>query len=135
MRFQVRSPHSASNRLELWQERFDAFANSQCTVDQFCRQQGFTTATFYYWKKKVNAAREHSSESNRTGTEAGVTVNGSDSTPPTFLPVHVERTIATSSEVVICLPSGVQVRLPTDALDSIAVVLKQVQSLASVEAA
>ncbi len=40
-------------RLELWRKRFREFASGSCTVDQFCKQVGVSTATFYYWRSKL----------------------------------------------------------------------------------
>lgn len=40
-------------KLADWRKRLDKFRSSGLTVTQFCRLEGVSTTTFYYWEKRV----------------------------------------------------------------------------------
>ena len=43
------------SKAQLWAARLDRFQRSGLSLAQFCRTEGFPTAAFYYWRKKVSA--------------------------------------------------------------------------------
>ncbi|MFT5885843.1 MAG: nitrate/TMAO reductase-like tetraheme cytochrome c subunit, partial [Arcticibacterium sp.] len=42
-----------------WQEILIEFSGSGVTAKQFCKERSINKATFYYWKKKLSANKEH----------------------------------------------------------------------------
>lgn len=70
-----------------WQQRLERFANSDLSIAEFCRLEGYSTASFYQWRQKL-ADDEH--------TDA-----------PTFVPVEI-----LPGDLQGPLPGGVQVNLP-----------------------
>ncbi|MCD0457919.1 IS66 family insertion sequence element accessory protein TnpA [Roseiconus lacunae] len=54
-----------SDRVEIWQERLHRYSLSQMSVADFCRNQGVSQATFYKWKKKLQALPDPETESGR----------------------------------------------------------------------
>lgn len=36
-----------------WQERLDRFAESELTVAEFCQLEGYSSASFYQWRRKL----------------------------------------------------------------------------------
>ena len=38
-----------------WQERLDRFADSDLTIAEFCQLEGYSTASFYQWRRKLTA--------------------------------------------------------------------------------
>ena len=41
------------SRQQEWEERFRRFEKSSRTIADFCRAEGVSQASFYYWKKKL----------------------------------------------------------------------------------
>jgi hypothetical protein len=102
---------SLAKRL-LWESRLAQFCDSQFTVAEFCNRIGCSLKTFYYWKRKIEAATD----------SRGPAKSESRS----FLPVVLSRPV--SSSVSIRLPSGVVVRVPCEAVEAIKLVLEHAQS-------
>ena len=120
-------------RMELWRKRFREFSSGRWTVEQFCKQVGVTSATFYYWKKKLAEADHVTPASFRPVSDHRVSVSrknrkGEDA-PGRFMPVRIARAAVVSGDVVIRLPSGAQVQIPTSASEVIATVIAQVYGL------
>jgi hypothetical protein len=87
-----------------WRERIAKWQASGLSVRAFCEQRGLTEASFYYWKRELqarDAAAAVVSAKSRHGNESR----------PTFIPLTVIPTATTSVEVrcpsghVVCLPS------------------------------
>jgi transposase len=82
---------------QLWQQRLDRFRKSGLTVPVFCKREGISTASFYTWRRRLYA----------------------DSTPPAADTTHLVPvrlvTSATDAPVELLLPSGVVLRLTSDA--------------------
>ena len=119
-------------RLELWRERFRAFSSGTCTVDQFCRRLGVTSATFYYWRKKLgdyNEPRSSSvwSESSRPNAMVRQ-LRDVAAQSGSFVPVRMASAVA-SGDVVVRLPSGAEVLIPANASEVIATIIAQVCDL------
>ena len=36
-----------------WQERLDRFEHSDLTISEFCQMEGYSTASFYQWRRKL----------------------------------------------------------------------------------
>lgn len=75
------NPHVALQ----WRERLDRFDQSELTIADFCQLEGYSTASFYLWRRKLRA--------------------GELPDAPAFVPVDLD-----SSD----LPSGVQQRIEID---------------------
>ena len=45
----LRSPHLALQ----WQQRLERFDQSELTIAQFCQLEGYSTASFYQWRRKL----------------------------------------------------------------------------------
>lgn len=81
-----------------WQERLDRFEHSDLTISEFCQMEGYSTASFYQWRRKLQ----------------GGSLRGG----PAFIPVDPASTVVEShsgSRTEIALPGGAVVKLPTDA--------------------
>ena len=77
-----------ANRLE-WEQRLARFDQSGLTVQDFCRQEGIASPSFYQWKRRFAASDEPPGPS------------------PEFLPIR----LAPSAPVEIVLPGGAMLRL------------------------
>ena len=81
-----------------WRERLDRFDQSNLTIVQFCQLEGYSTASFYFWRRKLlHAAPEGS---------------------PGFVSVQIDSDEfhrVARHEVKIDLPCGATVNLPSDA--------------------
>ncbi len=80
-----------------WQQRLDRYRKSDLTVASFCKREGISTASFYTWRRRLSA----------------------DSTLPAadtsrLVPVRLV-TPATDAPVELLLPSGIILRLTSDA--------------------
>jgi hypothetical protein len=120
----------------LWRQRLRDFSGSQVTVDEFCGQLGVTTATFYYWRKKVVEAGGSSgvlassvSSSRKPGSCSVSRRPRKQKTSGSFIPVRIEPSMAAGGDVAIRLPSGAQMRIPVSAPEVIAAVVAQVADL------
>jgi len=85
-----RCPDPATHRL--WQQRLARFRKSGLAVAHFCEREGISTASFYAWRRRLQAD---------TATE------------PRLVPVRLV-TPPPSAPVELLLPSGVVVRLSPD---------------------
>lgn len=45
---------SADNQQQFWQMVIETWAGSGLSVRQFCRREGLSEPSFYYWRKKLN---------------------------------------------------------------------------------
>ena len=124
---------SLESQLQLWRKRFQEYSSESCTVDQFCKQVGITPATFYYWRKKL-ADRDVVRPSSLRSASGRPDSISSQSRPEvkaaahfeSFVPVRIARAVEVNSEVVVRLPSGAQVLIPTSAAEVISAVIAQV---------
>lgn len=92
------SRSSAPQLARDWQERLDRFESSALTIAEFCQMEGYSTASFYQWRRKLQ----------RPPRLGG----------PVFIPVELASTEAgghSGSRTEIALPGGAVVRLPGDA--------------------
>jgi hypothetical protein len=87
----------------LWRERLRRHVDSRLTIAQFCAQEGFSTATFHSWKRRLRLI------------ELADTLPAPPA-PQAFLPVTVrlsELAPAEASPIVAELPNGIRLRIPT----------------------
>jgi hypothetical protein len=79
-----------SQRLALWQDRFDRFAQANVTVAEFCRREAVSVPNFYHWKKKlaIPPTRKPKLNTGPTGTNrfVSVVVNAAPLTTKMHLP-------------------------------------------------
>jgi transposase-like protein len=91
-----------STKAQTWKQHFADFERSELTVAQFCQSIGCSTPTFYHWKRKLSQAGSQSA----------------------FL--RVQTFDSTASMIEITLPTGVMLRVPLSAIDSLSTILEQV---------
>ncbi len=87
----------------LWRDRLRRQAGSGLTIARFCAQEGFSTATFQSWKRRLRLI------------EVAGTLPA-PSAPPAFLPVTVrlaEPDPAEPPPILADLPNGIRLRIPT----------------------
>ena len=87
-----------------WARRLRRFDSSKLSVRQFCLAEGVSTAAFAYWSRAVGRASEP---------------GGSQVASAAFTAVEVvSRPLADEpSAVVVRLPRGITIELPTDRPD------------------
>ena len=81
-----------------WRERFERFDQSELTVAKFCELEGYSTGSFYQWRRKLDAAEPCQT--------------------PSFIPVSLgsnDLEDRSDRRVEIELPGGATVRIPTQA--------------------
>lgn len=81
-----------------WRERFERFDQSELTVAEFCELEGYSTGSFYQWRRKLDA--EEPCE------------------PPSFIPVSLgsnDLEDRSDRRIEIELPGGATVRLAIQA--------------------
>src|SRR5262245_27641135 len=81
---------------EHWQQRLDRFGRSGLTVTDFCDREGISPASFYAWRRRL---------------QADSTLGAADE--PRLVPVRLV-TPPPSARVELLLPSGIVVRLSSD---------------------
>jgi hypothetical protein len=89
-----RRPDPATHHL--WQQRLDRFRTSGLTVADFCEREGISTASFYAWRRRL---------------QADTAPNTADE--PRLVPVRLV-TPPPSGPVELLLPSGAVLRLSPD---------------------
>lgn len=77
-----------------WRDRMRRFSRSQLSVAEFCRREQVSVPSFYEWRKKLAVTADDDQET----------------TPATFLPVHV----AASPTAQVTFPNGATLTLPVE---------------------
>jgi putative transposase len=72
------------------------------SVKRFCRNEAYSTATFYYWKNKFC-----SSNSNLSADSCAKNI--SEEFAPVCFPASQRRFASSGSEIMIELPSGIKI--------------------------
>lgn len=78
-----------------WRARLDRFEQSDLTIAKFCQIEGYSTASFYQWRRKLQDAPAFP--------------------PPAFLPVDLDHDLVDppgSAALRIELPGGAVVNVP-----------------------
>ena len=81
-----------------WRERLERFDQSELTVADFCELEGYSTASFYQWRRKLR--------------------DGEFPDTPAFVPVDLDSSVLpceVRSRVEIDLPGGAIVKVPSGA--------------------
>jgi hypothetical protein len=95
-------PRIADPKLQtIWRDRIRRQVDSRLSIVQFCAQEGFSTASFHAWKRRLIDLADR-----RPGLPA----------PAAFLPVTVRVVERPSDEplpIEADLPNGVRLRIPT----------------------
>jgi hypothetical protein len=93
-----------SSKRQQWAERLKRFAKSGKTVGDFCRTEGVSAPSFYYWKRTLTAH----------GRSRKVRANDRRRPKPlAFRQLHVSPSVV-SSGVSIRLPDGIVMDLGRD---------------------
>ena len=103
-----------SSKAALWAERLKRFEASSLTVARFCAEEGYSTAAFYQWRRKL---RKSSSPKRNTANSNPAAAKGR------FRPL----TIAISpARVGIHFPSGTRVELVGDDHELVCRVVREI---------
>ena len=70
-----------------WEQRIQRFQNAGMSVNQFCKQEGVSTASFYAWRRRLKKQNDAKA----------------------FAPVALPQ----NNEIQVQFPSGALVRIPT----------------------
>lgn len=89
-----------------WQQRLARFPQSQLTIAAFCRQEGVSAPSSYFWRKRLAL----SSPAKHKGLEA----------PAGFQPVRLLPSVGVNVE----LPGGTQLVVPTTDTESLRLVIE-----------
>ena len=97
-----------------WTQRLDRFQNADMTVTQFCKAEGVSQASYFYWRRKLRPS------TSKTNTDLAESV-------AKFVPVSLAGTENTATEksdtkmtvpvttMAIELPGGILVRFEVTA--------------------
>ena len=106
--------------VELWRKRLQRQAQGKSSVADFCRREGVSQASFYRWRKRVDAGSWRAHGKQRVEPVSD----------PEFVPVELPTSLSALG-VQIELPGGSVVRLPQDA--SAEIVAAAVQAVCAIE--
>lgn len=93
-------------KLKLWRDRFQRYAKSELSVEDFCRGEGVSAPTFYHWRKKLAPVPSRRPLGKRRA----------------FRAVMVTPSAAALS---VRLPGGVELEVPRENLDAIRAVVAE----------
>ena len=91
-----------------WRERLQRFHHAELTVAEFCQSEGYSVASFYQWRRKLQAALP------------SVPLQSGDQRPASFVAVELQPATfvpAQRGSLQIELPGGAVARLDHDATD------------------
>jgi hypothetical protein len=112
-------PRPANPALEaLWRRRLRQQPNSGLTIDQFCRREGVSTASFHAWKRRLALRAAVPDTPSALAKFVPVIVS----------PAHETQPRVSNELVTIQLPNGSQVLLPFTA--GVELVCEVVQTVA-----
>jgi hypothetical protein len=109
-------PTNIQDKLQLWQERFQQFRQSQQTIQVFCDSLGCAPATFYYWKHKLASIEPAKAYTKPVAASS-------------FVPVVIRgasslRSEVNSQPIVVRLNGGMRITLPVEALAALDLILQ-----------
>lgn len=109
-------PTNVQDKLQLWQERFQQFRQSQQTIQAFCQATGCAPATFHYWKHKLASIEPAKAATKPVAASS-------------FVPVVVRGTPSLRSEVnsqriVVRVKGGMRITLPLEALAALELIVQ-----------
>lgn len=92
-----------------WRRRLERFERSSLTVLEFCDREAVSMASYYYWRRQLQASSQ---------TSAVELATSRPSLGDLFVPLQVTSSPARSLDpsadrIEVLLPNGVQLSLPT----------------------
>lgn len=103
---------SVSKTVSRWRERLLRFPQAGLTIEEFCRNEGISTASFYAWRKKL-----------RDQPTAESFPRQSTPATPAFQPLQL---IATpTATLTVQFPCGIRIELPADQTQAIRTVMTE----------
>ena len=96
----------SDRKAQEWQQRFLRFETSRQTINEFCRQEGFSPQSFYLWRKRL--------------APAGKSKRSAVRSPDAFRPVR----LLPATGVSVQLPGGTQLLVPTADAESLQLVIE-----------
>ncbi len=98
-------------RIEMWTNRLERYANCDLTVADFCQQEQVSVANFYYWKRRIARRDQQTRLATMPLDDKTKTTSAIAKTRPQFaeLVVNSQATSATAM-----LPGGVKLELGSD---------------------
>jgi len=126
MRMQLPTLSAHSSKQQLWAKRLAEFEKSGFSVAQFCHTTGCSVASFYQWKRKLNAttqelAERQSDSPSETGSRRGV---------PAFLRIETATPQAAVLEIKLT-DDDISVLVPLAAIDSLHTIIVQLRTSCS----
>jgi len=118
------SAHSAKQRL--WAKRLAEFEKSGCSVAQFCHITGCSVASFYQWKRKLNASTEELVERQGKPLPEPSSRRG----VPAFLRIETATPQAAVVEIKLA-NDDISVLVPLAAIDSLHTIIAQLRTSCS----
>ncbi len=92
-----------------WSERLTRFTQASLSISEFCRSEGVTDGSFYYWRRKLaerSAAHSDAPVVDALESDVSASANGR------FLPVQVTRA-TDPPQVEFAFPNGASMRFPS----------------------
>lgn len=90
---------SGSDKVREWRKRLSRYSSAGVTVAEFCREEGVSAASFYQWRRRLGRGKLNDTSSRRRPRTAS----------RAFVPVEVVG----SSGVLVVLPGGTRIEIPT----------------------
>jgi len=113
---------SRPNIREEWIDRMARYRASGFTIERFCKQENYTSGTFYYWKKRLDKANELAGSESFEPAPAN----------PALMQKQSAAAYSDSKPLEIELPNGAIIRMSGDVSESqIAMVLRAAGSVAA----
>jgi transposase-like protein len=99
-----------------WRERIAAWQRSGQSVSGFCRDEGLSKASFYFWRKELQRRRAAKRQTESQRRSSAQRAAAAPQSAAAFVPVRVrgvvDRTPESPSTVEVLLPGGVVLRVP-----------------------
>ncbi len=105
-------------KVRLWRERFLRFDDGGMAVDEFCLAEGISKSSFYNWRRKLGLP----------GRPSLPTLQGQNTKQAVGRRVFEPVTIAAAAMVVIRLPGGTLIEVPTGSEQALRVIVGQLVS-------
>ena len=107
----------------VWRRRLARYQKGSQSAPDFCKAEGVTLSTFYWWKRTLSAAEDQEVGKAAESTPAD---NQDARRERQGLLSPVEASDTTSETMTIELPGGVRLELPTGNLDLVRTVVESI---------
>jgi len=101
-----------------WRKRVERQQRSGLSIQEYCRQEGVSTASFYAWKRRLRTSRATAGKPVRRRVPNARPRRGG----------FVQVPLAVNSVIEVCFVDGTKVRVPAEHLAATLKVLKVSQS-------